>query len=80
MPSVPGLALHLTYARRSRNRLRNLRIRLPSAALAIQAAIRAQQVAHGRALELLALAEAYVSILLMQQCIHSPLQSSFCLG
>ena len=71
--------LHLTHARRSRNRLQNLHIRLPSVVLAIQAAIKAQEVAHGRALELLALTEAHVFTPMTQECIHSPLPSSVCL-
>ena len=41
---------------------------------------RAQEVVHGRALKLLALAGAHVATPIAQECIHSPLLPSVCPG
>ena len=71
-----GYLLSLVNRGGRRNRL----IRGCWHSLASQAARRAQEVAHARALELLALTEAHVGTPAVQECIHSPLVPSVCLG
>ena len=67
-------------ARKNRGGRRNTLIRRFLLTLAVQAARSAQEVAYERALELLALAGAHVDTPAVQECIHSPLLPSVCLG
>ena len=67
-------------AQENRGGRQNTLIRKCWSMLAVQAARRAQEVAHARALELLALTEAYISTSAVQECIHAPLLPSVCLG
>ena len=77
---IDTFPITMAHAQGHRGGHRNLQMRFPLQLLAVQVTIRAQEVAHGRSLGLLALFETHVATPDVQECIHSPLRPSVCLG